>query len=157
MKPSFSNSSILKAGNFLDKNLDTSQKNENYFNCFGDEYKNKIFLLKANIELQNTHLFEKYGEEKMNLEYDYLSILKEDYEKLKNFDYSSIFSKQPTQLNVLNNKINRSIEMDNLMEFNDVQPHPELGAKIENDIQLLSRKRKSSEGLTELKKEILDK
>lgn len=80
-----------------------------------------------------------------------------DLEKMKRVDWTSIFNKQPTQLNNINNKLKTNKDMENTMVIDEFQANPIDAEKIDNEIQMLNRKRKQSDGLRELRRELLEK
>lgn len=82
---------------------------------------------------------------------------KEDFERLINADYNSLFYKQPTQIkNINKNKLKANKEMENLMAVEDKQVNPIEEVKVENETQLLNKKRKQSDGLSEIRKDLIE-
>ena len=82
----------------------------------------------------------------------------EEFERLLNADYMSLFYKQPTQIkNINKNKLKANKEMENLMAVEDTQVTPIEETKGENDTQLLNRKRKQSDGLSQIREELIEK
>lgn len=118
-------------------------------------------LLNENIELPiSTGLFEVFDESNslLNLrELDDLIKAEVDLETMKKVDWLAIFNKQPTQLNNLNNKLKTNKDMENTMVIEDFQANQVDVEKIDSEIQMLNRKRKQSDGLSELRKELLEK
>jgi uncharacterized protein involved in exopolysaccharide biosynthesis len=80
-----------------------------------------------------------------------------EVDKMNLVDWLSIFNKQPTQLNNLNNKLKTNKDMENAMIIDEFQANPFHAEKIDNEIQMLNRKRKQSDGFSELRKESLAK
>ena len=164
-----SQSSIFKAINFKEKLFDLTEKesksefsNKSFFEIFDKQNHQKGFLLNENIEIENSNaLFERTEELKLLSEkklFNELKTIQDELENYKNVDFRSIFNKQPTQLkNINNNKLKAFKEMENLMAVDETQVNPVDNVKVENEIQLLNKKRKQSDGLSELRKELLEK
>ncbi len=116
-------------------------------------------LLNENIEITNSKdLFETTDNSNYLLclrELDDLIKAEVDLENMKNIDWLAIFNRQPTQLNNFNNNLKTNKDMENLMVIDDFQAID--AEKIDNQIQMLNKKRKQSDGLTELRTELLAK
>ncbi len=116
-------------------------------------------LLNENIEITNSKdLFETTHNSNYLLclrELDDLIKAEVDLENMKNIDWLAIFNRQPTQLNNFNNNLKTNKDMENLMVIDDFQAID--ADKIDNQIQMLNKKRKQSDGLTELRTELLAK
>lgn len=122
----------------------------------------KALLLNESLEIpDNTGLFEVSEDSNSLLNLRELNDLikaEVDLQKMKRIDWLSIFNKQPTQLNNLNYKLKTNKDMENTMVIDDLQANPAIDAeKVDNELHLLSRKRKQSEGLSELRRELLEK
>jgi len=140
----------------------TENSNKNSFELFDKKDPSKALLINENIEIDNSKgLFEIIDDSNGNLKDKdlYQSANKrEDLDTYKNVNLSSIFNKQPTQLkNINNNKLKANKEMENLMVVEDNPVNPIVEGSIEDEMQMLNKKRKKSDGLTELRNELLDK
>jgi hypothetical protein len=85
-------------------------------------------------------------------------LIKDEFDKFADVDYKKIFYNNPTQIKNINNnyKLKQKIEnMENTESNNNF--HIEKKENEENDIQFLNKKRKQSEGLNELRTELLEK
>lgn len=140
----------------------TDNSNQNIFELF-DKIKgtNRAIIINENIEIpKNKGLIECEEELKSNENLKPLSDFRKKQEELNlllNADYKTLFYKQPTQLKIINkNKLKANKEMENLMEIEDIQANPEEAIKIENDEQLINKKRKESDGLSEIRKDLIE-
>jgi hypothetical protein len=146
----------------MDKNMDLIRNEIFSFEIFEKKASNVALLLNENTEVTIKKGFLEYSEELNFLyqrkEFNQSKKQDEELEKLISIDFKEIFNKQPTQLkNINNNKLKPNKQMENLMviEENQInQPNEEIEDK---DIKLLNKKRKQSDGLNELKKELLEK
>lgn len=170
-KTFFDSSSIYKATNFREKKYSLTDSNEtpsdnsikNSFELF-EQIKDstKALLINENKEIPYTKALFEFSEE-LNSVADLkpLSELKKQQEEIKrllNADYKSLFNKQPTQIKNNNkNKLKANKEMENLMVIEDIQANPIDEVIVENEIQLLNKKRKQSDGLSEIRKESIEK
>jgi hypothetical protein len=80
-----------------------------------------------------------------------------DLENMKRVDWLAIFNKQPTQINNFNNKLLKTNkDMENTMVIDDFQANAVDAEKIDSELQMLNRKRKQSDGLSELRRDLLE-
>lgn len=139
----------------------TENSNKNSLELIDKKDPSKALLINENLEIDNSKgLFEITDEPNGVLEYKdlYQSNKLDKLETYKNVNFSAIFNKQPTQLkNINNNKLKANKEMENLMEVEDNAVNPIDEGKIEDELQMLNKKRKKSDGLSELRNELLDK
>jgi hypothetical protein len=88
--------------------------------------------------------------------------IKEEFDKFADVDYKKIFYNHPTQIKNINNNYKLKEKKENMENsgagalINNNFPNGK-NENEENDIQLLNKKRKQSEGLCELRTEMLEK
>jgi len=167
----YENTSVFKATNFIEKKYALTKENEtpsdnsnkNSFELFKKKKDStKSFLVNENLEIQNKKgLIELEEDLKSSFELKPLNQLKKQQEEiliLLNADYKSLFNKQPTQLKNNNkNKLKANKEMENYMVIEDTEAVPIEIVKIDNDSKLLNKKRKQSDGLSGIRKEVFEK
>jgi len=161
----------MKATNFKEKHYSLSDNNEtpldnsnhNSFEIF-ERMKDstKPLLLNENIKTPNTGGLLEFADE-VNSNADLkpfcgLRKHQEELERILNADYISLFDKQPTQIkNIYKNKLKANKEMENLMGVENTEVNNIEDIKEEKETQLLSRKRKHSDGLSYIRKELMEK
>ena len=135
---------------------------------FENSEKDSAFLLNENLKLKNYKCYLEYIYEPLLIgninKTSEEEIFKEEFNKLRNFDYKKIFYNHPTQMNNLNNNFKlkenkEGMENLNLINNEDIKnkiPMEQVD-KEENEMQLLNKKRKQSDGLSELKRDLLEK
>lgn len=89
-----------------------------------------------------------------------LDTIKEEFDKFANVDYRKLFYSQPTQIKKLkeNYKFENKLKMENVQNVGDNNLNlPVVENNEENEMQLLNKKRKQSEAMNELKRELIEK
>lgn len=86
--------------------------------------------------------------------------IKEEFDKFADVDYKKIFYNHPTQIKNINNNY-KFKEIENMENTNSGagkrKNSTEKRKSSENDMQLLNKKRKQSEGLSELRTELIER